>query len=99
MLFEVSKESVVSEMLQTGGVIGHDIDFSREVCDLMAVAMLALVHAGEAAQQGGRSGARHSTFVCSGHGGSVVAPSGYGGILHAVLSRLESNLSKESSLF
>ena len=55
VLLEVSKESGVGEVLQAGGIICHDIEFSWEVGGQVAVAVLALVEARPVAEEGGRT--------------------------------------------
>ncbi len=48
-LFEVGEEERIGEMLQAGGVVGHDVDLSWEVEGDMVVSVEALVLAGPVA--------------------------------------------------
>ncbi len=50
MLLEVGEERIVSEVLEPGGVVCHDVLRSWEVEGLVAISMIPLVKAGEAAQ-------------------------------------------------
>ena len=65
MLFEVSEELGVSEMLETGGVVGHDIGVSWEVERDVAVAFLALVSTSVVAQSGTSSIAGDGSLCCA----------------------------------
>lgn len=53
MLFEVSKESGVREVLETRGIVSHDVDRSWEIERLVAITAMALVGAGVVAEEGG----------------------------------------------
>ena len=50
MLVEVREQGSVSELLQARGVVSHDVDRSREVPAVVAVAVGPLVLAGVIAQ-------------------------------------------------
>jgi hypothetical protein len=52
VLFEVVKEGSVRQVLETGGIVGHDVVLSWEEVRDVAVAVEALVVAGEPAQGG-----------------------------------------------
>lgn len=67
-------------MLESRRVVGHAICASWYEEAVVAVAVLALVHAGVVAKMGGRSVAGDSAFVHPGHGGGVVRAVGQGGI-------------------
>ena len=58
----MSEERKVCEVLQSRGVIGHNIRRSREVEAHMAVAVVSLVLAREVTEVGGRSIAGHGAF-------------------------------------
>ena len=68
----MSEERKVCEVLQSRGVIGHNIRRSREVEAHMAVAVLSLVLAREVTEVGRRSVAGHGSFRHSGKCGGVV---------------------------
>lgn len=65
MLFEVRQEGRIGEMLQARRIVRHDIDFSREIRDLVTIPVLPLVHASEVAQESRWAGAGDSPFVGS----------------------------------
>ncbi len=48
-LFKVGEEERIGEVLQAGGVVGHDVDLSWEVEGDMVVSVEALVLAGPVA--------------------------------------------------
>ena len=72
VLFEVSEESIVSEVLEPGGVVGHAVAFSREEEGLVAVAVCALVFAGVVAEVGGWSFAGDGAAINTRHRRGVV---------------------------
>ena len=45
MLFKVSEKGRVSEVLQSRGVISHDVGIAWEASHLMAIAVEVLMHA------------------------------------------------------
>ena len=75
-LLEVGEKGGVREVLQTGRVVGHAISASWYEETVMAIAVLALVHAGVIAEMGSWSVAGDRTFVHPGHGGGVVRAAG-----------------------
>lgn len=79
-LLEQGKKFRVSKMLQARSVISHVVLLSWDKEHRMAVAVLALVHAGVVAQVGRRAIAGHSALAKARDGGGVVRASGDGGV-------------------
>ena len=70
----------VSEVLEARGVVGDDVQRSREVVGVVAVAVLALVRALEVAEMGSGSLVGDRAFRHAGDGRDVVAPGRDGGV-------------------
>jgi len=68
----------VGEVLKSGGIIGHDILDPVDEGDLGAVAMVALVEAGDLTEVGGWSTGGGAAFEVASQGGSVVRQVGDG---------------------
>ena len=81
---EVRKEGRISEVLQAGGVVGHDIGLSWETLGHMAVAVLPLVLSSEDALLCSRAGGTDCLLAHSGGGRGVVYECDNGGALHRV---------------
>ncbi len=92
------EEGEVSQVLESGGVVGHDIGLSWEEKDLVTVAMLALVFAGEGTEVARGTLARHSTFGDSCYSWRVVTAICQGGISHVRRGGHEGDLPHEASL-
>ena len=98
MLFEVSEESSVREVLQARGVVGHDVGTSwdEEVC--LAVPVLPLVGTGIVAEVGRGPVGGDRSFQHPGQGGGVVSPVRDGGVAHVVVMSHEGGLGQQASL-
>ncbi len=72
LLIEVSEERGVSQVLKTGGIVGHHVLLAREVGDQRAVAVSPLVGACETTEVGGGPVGRHGSFRKAGYGRRVV---------------------------
>lgn len=91
-------EERMGEVLQAGAVVRHLVDWSWEVLGVVAVAVVALVVAGELAEVGGRAGGGHGLLAGSADGGCVVAHVLQGGVNHGVAVRHDVKLGQEGSL-
>ena len=87
VLFEVSEEGGLGEMLQAGGVVGHLVGVAWEVEGFEEVAVLALVLASELTQVSGHPVTGDGAAGHSGNGGSVVRTHRQGGASHRVAVR------------
>ena len=98
MLFKVSEESSVREVLQARGVVCHDVGTSwdEEVC--LAVAVFSLVSTGVIAEKGSRPVRGDRSLQHSRQGGGVVSPIGDGGVADVVMVSHEGGLSQETGL-
>lgn len=65
VLFEVSDESGVSEVLQARGIVGHHVGVSWDEEGSVPISVLALVIAGQSASVGRGLVAGHGPFVRS----------------------------------
>ena len=77
---EVSKEGSVREVLQTGGIIGHDIHGPREEAARVTVAVKPLVLTGVVAEVSGRAVIRDRSSVDPGQSRGIVCAGGDGGV-------------------
>ena len=98
MLFKVSEESSVREVLQARGVVCHDVGTSwdEEVC--LAVAVFSLVSTGVIAEKGSRPVRGDRSLQHPGQGGGVISPVGDGGVADVVVVSHEGGLSQEAGL-
>ena len=93
-LCEVGQEGSVSEVLQAGRIIRHDIVDPGEESGEVAVAVETLVGAAVVAQERGRSIAGHCAFSDPRDSRGVVAAVGEGGVSDVVCGGHESHLSE-----
>ena len=69
---EMGEELGDTEVLQAGGIVGHEVGRARDVGDLVIVTVVALVETGHAAEVGPRAVKGHRPFVPTRDGGRVV---------------------------
>lgn len=81
---ETQQEVSIGKVLESGGVVGHDVGVAWDVGGFRAVAVVALVGAVEAAEVGARVGASYCAFAEAGCGGDVVDQVGDGALAHVV---------------
>lgn len=98
MLFEVSKESIICEVLQARCIVGHDVCVPWEEVGDMAIAMLALVVAGDAAELGSSPVRGDGALVEPRHRRGVVGHVFECGVAHRVRARHELSLPEEPRL-
>ena len=84
-LIEVSKEGSVREVLQTGGIIGHDIHGPREEAARVTVAVELLVLTGVVAEVSGRAIVRDRSSVDPGQSRGIVGAGGDGDATNVVV--------------
>ena len=98
MLFKVSEEGSVREVLQARGVVCHDVGtpWDEEVC--RAVAVFSLVSTSVVAEKGRRPIGGDRSLQHSGQGRGVVSPIGDGGVAYVVMVSHEGGLSQETGL-
>ena len=80
----MGKQGSVGEMLETRGIVGHDVVQSWEEKGVVAVAMDALVVTRIVTQVGRRAIAGDGPFADAGESRGVVGAIGHGGIAHIV---------------
>ena len=97
-LVVVGEESSIGEMLETGGVISHDVLRAWEVPGLVAIAVRALVHGGNQAKLSSRTVSGDGAFVNAGLGGSVVREVAQGGVSGIMLRAHEAHLCDEATV-
>lgn len=85
-------------MLETGGVVGHDVLRSREVLSLVAVAVEPLVVTSDLAQVGRRARRGHGLFAGSGDRRGVVAEVVQGRVTDVVAVRHDVELREKRGL-
>jgi hypothetical protein len=78
MEVEMGEELRDGEVLEPGRVVGHAVGGAVDVGVFLAVAVVALVEAGHAAEVGGGSSSGDGTFVLAGEGGCVIREVGEG---------------------
>ena len=61
-----------TEVLQAGGIVGHEVGLARDMGDLVIVVVVPLVEARHAAEVGSWAVEGHRPFVPTGDGGRVV---------------------------
>ena len=83
-------------MLKSRRVVGHDVGVAREVTGLVAVAVIALVHARYVAQGRCWPFGGDSTFVHSTDRRGVVTPGTNGGVPDLVIFGLDGQLPEDS---
>ena len=98
VLFEMRQESGVREVLQARAVIGHDVHGSWQEEPRVAVAVLALVSAGEVAEVRWGSVTGYGTSRHSREGGSVVRACGEGGVGAVYCVGHESDLAEDAAM-
>ena len=72
MLFEVGEELRIGEMLETGGIVSHDVPPAWEEESPLAVSVAPSMEAGEVAEVGGWVITGDGAFGDAGVGGRVV---------------------------
>ena len=85
-------------MLEPRGVVGHGVDGSREVERGVAVAVLPLVEARDAAEVSSGSRRGDSTLGHSGHGWGVVRSVGDRGVGDVVVASDDADLADKSGV-
>ena len=83
-LLEVSEEGRIGEMLETGGVVGHDVHESWEILGPVTVSVRSLVGAGVVAQVGCRTIGGDRSLVSPADCWRVVATVGQSGVSRVV---------------
>ena len=79
------EERFISEVLEAGGIIRHDVGLSWEETGEVAAPMNPLVVAGVAAKVGGGARSRDSAFVHSRDGRGVVGEVLKGGVASVMI--------------
>lgn len=77
----MGEEFGVSEVLEARGVVRNDIQRSRKVVGVVAIAVLTLVRALEVAEMGSGSFVGDRSLRHAGDGRDVVTPGGDGGVV------------------
>ena len=98
MLFKVSEESSVREVLQARGVVGHDVGTSWDEEVSLAVSVFSLVSTGVIAEKGCRPVRGDRSLQHPGQGGGVISPVGDGGVADVVVVSHEGGLSQKTGL-
>ncbi len=98
-LVEMGEEGSVREVLQARGIIRHDVEVSWEVVGEVTVAVLALVAAGEVAEEGGCAVAGDRALVDTGDGRGVVRQVDERGVPGVMGGTHEVDLGQETGLF
>ncbi len=94
----MGEEGSVREVLQARGIIRHDVEVPWEVVGKVTVAMLALVAAGEVAEEGGGAVAGDRALVDTGDGRGVVRQVDERGVPGVMSRAHEVNLGQEAKL-
>ena len=69
---EMGEELGDTEVLEAGGIVGHEVGLAGDMGDLVIVTVVALVEARHAAEVGPRAVEGHRAFVTTRDGGRVV---------------------------
>ena len=99
MLCEVRVEGGIGEMEHAGAVVGHGVDRPWEVLGAVAVAVEALVVAGQLAQVRGWSRGGDGAFARAADGRSVVTHVLESGVSHRVAVSHDVKLRDDCGLF
>ena len=95
---EVREEGGVRQVLQSGGVVSHDIQPSWEEMASVAVAVFPLVLAGIVAQMGCRAIIRDRPSANAREGRGVVSACGDGGAADVMMGSLDGHLRQGPSM-
>ena len=95
----MGQEFGICEMLQTRGIVGHNIGLPRDALHHVAVTVFPLVLRRKDALLGWRTIGRNCLLACSGLSWGVVHEGGCGGVLHRMASGHGANLSEHAGVF
>ena len=100
VLVEVGEKGGVREVLETGRVVGHDVQVSWEIVSEVAIAVVSLMLAGVVAEVGRGAITGHRALVDPGRDGRrVVGEVDNGGVAGVMRGGHEVDLGKETGLF
>ena len=91
-LLEAREEGGVRQVLQSGGIVSHDVQPSWEEMASVAVAVFPLVLASTVAKVSSRAIIRDRPTANAREGRSVVSASGNGGVADVMMGSLDGDL-------